>query len=318
MTAEQKTLNWAGRVARLVAVRAVNSVLHPLECVSLANRESQTKHSPIFIIGAPRSGSTVLYQTLVHCLDVGYFSNLHALFYGMPTLVERCYDARGHLKQQDYTSHLGQTRGWHAPSECGEFWYRFYRREFTHEADDMISAGSLKRLAQIVARMASIRGRTLLIKNLNCGLRLASLARAFPEALYLVVHRDEVEIGHSLLTARIERFGRYDAWFSVKPAGGDELQRLPPHEQVIEQVRSIYGFIDCERMRIGRDRFLDIDYDQFCDNPNRTVECVHQFAEAHDVRLTRTSPGPSEFARSNRMRIDVDMYDRMETYARAS
>ncbi len=34
------------------------------------------KHPPIFIIGAPRTGSTILYQTLTNKLDILYIDNL--------------------------------------------------------------------------------------------------------------------------------------------------------------------------------------------------------------------------------------------------
>lgn len=325
MSVQLKNTGWlyglarrAAARSRLQAVRSVNTLLGPLECALLARDQSPTDCRPIFIIGPPRSGTTVLYQTLVNCLEVGYFSNLHALVYGMPTLVERCVDSRTYLDAADYRSDLGRTRGWHAPSECGEFWYRFYRRRFTPSADDSTTPRALNRLARVMRRMTSIRNRPFLIKNVYCSLRLPTLDLAFPGALYLVVRRDEIETGHSLLSARRDRFGRYDLWFSVKPPDVEELADLPPHEQVIEQARSIYRLIDGERMRLGRDRFLDIEYERFCENPEQTVERIRDFAASHDVRLNRAAPVPASFIRRRRVQIDQDVYDRMVNYARAS
>ena len=36
---------------------------------------------PIFIIGPPRSGSTLLYQVLTSYFDLSYFKNLHSKYY---------------------------------------------------------------------------------------------------------------------------------------------------------------------------------------------------------------------------------------------
>jgi hypothetical protein len=38
------------------------------------------KHQPVFIIGAPRTGSTILYQTLTNLYDVLYIDNLVCRF----------------------------------------------------------------------------------------------------------------------------------------------------------------------------------------------------------------------------------------------
>jgi hypothetical protein len=312
------TLRSAAARSRQVAVRAVNTLLHPLECALLSRHDRQPAYPPLFIIGAPRSGSTVIYQTLVNCLEVGYFSNLHALLYGMPTIVERCYNARAHLDHKDYESSLGQTRGWNAPSECGEFWYRFYPRDSVALTEGNPPQRNLARLAKIVSRLTAMRSRPFLLKNLYCSLRLPSLNKAFPEALYLVVRRDEIATGHSLLAARRSRFGQYDAWFSVKPPTASDLDELPPHRQVIEQVRGIYNVIDRQRMWIGRDRFLDIEYERFCEDPKQTVQSVREFARMHGVELNVAGEIPQPFRRGGNLRIDTDLYEKMVTYARAS
>jgi len=34
-------------------------------------------HSPLFIVGPPRCGSTLLYQVLTEAFDLAYVSNVH-------------------------------------------------------------------------------------------------------------------------------------------------------------------------------------------------------------------------------------------------
>ena len=42
----------------------------------LKYRDFKPKYQPIFIIGAPRTGSTILYQTITNQLDVLYIDNM--------------------------------------------------------------------------------------------------------------------------------------------------------------------------------------------------------------------------------------------------
>ena len=43
---------------------------------------------PLFIIGPPRSGSTLLYQYLARYFDISYFNNYHHKNYMCPSFAE--------------------------------------------------------------------------------------------------------------------------------------------------------------------------------------------------------------------------------------
>ncbi len=55
-------------------------------------------------------------------------------------------------------------------------------------------------------------------KNLNCALRLGPLRATFPDALFLGIHRNEVDNAHSLLEARMNINKCYETWLSMEPA----------------------------------------------------------------------------------------------------
>jgi hypothetical protein len=77
------------RFARRRSVTALNRALSRIELRKAVAAEVPLNHPPVFIVGAPRSGSTLLYQLIVVRFDVGYLSNLHCRLYGAPSLVER-------------------------------------------------------------------------------------------------------------------------------------------------------------------------------------------------------------------------------------
>ena len=75
-----------GRACRRL-LSVFNRVVSPLE--SWPRRHDRPlRYPPIFIVGPPRSGTTLVYQALIEYLDVGYLSNFHGWFWGAPSWVE--------------------------------------------------------------------------------------------------------------------------------------------------------------------------------------------------------------------------------------
>ncbi|MFQ5425907.1 MAG: hypothetical protein ACE5EV_02380, partial [Gaiellales bacterium] len=87
------------RLVRSRTRRALNGGLDRIE-VRAGGRIRQDSRSPaILIVGAPRCGSTLLYQLVARRFDVTYLSNLHCAFFGAPSIVERV--AASHLVPPD-------------------------------------------------------------------------------------------------------------------------------------------------------------------------------------------------------------------------
>ena len=84
------------------------------------------KFQPFFIIGAPRTRSTIFYQAITNQLDVLYINNLTCflkknLFFGF-WLSNKLFKNKPH---GCFESNFGNTNGLNSTSECGSFWYRF-------------------------------------------------------------------------------------------------------------------------------------------------------------------------------------------------
>jgi hypothetical protein len=281
-------------VAAARSLRIVNRVLDRYE--TRGAEPGPLTHPPILIVGAPRSGSTLLYQTAVARFDVAYISNRHCRLSGAPSLVERRAGRARH--RATYASHHGFERGATAPSECGAYWYRFFPRSPHHVPLAAADAAALGRLRRSVARFTAAAGRPLLFKNLYCSLRLEPIAEALPEALFLVMHRDTTENARSLLAGRMRRSGDYSAWWSAEPPGVERIRSLPPARQVVEQVRAIEGTIAEARAAIGDGRFLDVGYARLCDQPRAVMDELAAFIAGHGATLTVRGEVPPRFERA--------------------
>ena len=269
---------------------------------------------PVFILGAPRSGTTLLYQSLLYEFDFSFLSNLHCKFFGIPWIVERFFDYRlKYLESKSFNSDYGATHDWFSPSECGEFWYRFFQKDPQFVSNEDVSEKKLLDLKTAFISLQKAKQRPFLIKNLISVLRIEPLQKIFPNALFLIVHRNTADTAHSILEARYKLFQNYDSWFSLKPPNFKTLTALPPEEQAVEQIRSTYKIID-DAKKIRPNHFFDVNYDDFCTSPNDTLNLVAQFLKSHNVSVNRNRIRFQNFDQRNNIRIDLKLYDKLEKY----
>ena len=305
-------MNISGRLMRRLN-RLLNQGLDRLE-TAVFHPEGQLPYRPLFIIGPPRSGSTLLYQAMVNYYQVGYLSNLHCLFYGAPSLVAHLAKHNRGQPVSGYQSQHGHTDGWAAPSECGQFWYRFFRRKPQYVPPGEADSKKMRQLRAVMHTLAREIDQPVLFKNLVCSMRLQPLAEALPEALFIVIKRDLTANAHSLLKARWNTNGEYTTWFSVEPPGLDALRSRPPYAQVVEQIRQIEARIAADRAIIGPDRFVNIDYEAFCDDPYRVLAHLDRFFAQHNLQLAKRAQIPAQFARNTTIDIQPELYHRLMEY----
>ena len=293
--------------------RTVNLPLGFCEDKLPAKNIQLEKLRPIFILGPPRCGSTLLYQILTSSIDIGYPSNRHHTFYGAPGFAEKYLISRGDYKNTTYRSHFGRTQQPDEPSEFSDWWYRFFPKE-PGILNGIIDANS-RTFRKSVKNLAASFQRPVLYKNLYAVGRIHPLLKALPEALFLVVRRDEIDTAHSILEARMLTLGNYESWFSFKPPNFDQISRLPPHQQVILQIRSIYREIESvlynTETHHPSDRVFEVHYKDYCDNPLKTVDEFMKFIALKGFHLKRTRSLPEKFPIRSEIRIDLDLYEEL-------
>ena len=271
------------------------------------------RHPPIFIIGPPRSGSTLLYQLVVQRFDVGYLSNRHCRYYGAPSLVESRTRTR---PPEELSSRYGRTTGPDAPSECPEYWYRFFRRSPQYVSREEMPERERLRFRSSVRSLAEAAGRPVVFKNLICALRLGPIADALPEAVFVRIRRDLLATATSLLAGRKALYGDYDHWWSSEPPEIAHLRTLPAHEQVVEQVRSIDALIDAALDDVGADRFNELTYETLCEDAPAALSQIAALTERNGFTLAPRMEVPSSLERSSPERIDPALHERLVAYIR--
>lgn len=242
-------------------------------------------HQPqLFILGLPRSGTTLIYQYIVHCLDVAYFTNGVERARWYPCLMTAYQRWRYGDYRSDFKSRYGQVEGPVAPHEAGGVWGRFFDNEAYTRYDDL-TPETIRLLRRTVFCVQGIN-RPFVNKNVKHLLRIDALAGVFPNAHFLVVERNLADVAVSVLRGRYKNHGNGAVWWSARPPNYEALKNLTPAEQVAGQVMALREKMELDLAALP-ERVLRVGYEDFCRAPETLIE---QLQEAIGPVETRNPP----------------------------
>lgn len=222
------------------------------------------KHQPIFIIGAPRTGSTILYQAITNQFDVLYVDNLVCrfdknFFFGF-WLSDMIFKQKAH---NCFKSKHGDTTecGWHAPSECGSFWYRWLPQDRHFIDYNDIDEKIVEEIRQEISAVINYFNKPIVFKNLNMGQRMRLIKKAFPNAKFIFAKREAIFTAQSILKAKRKLGLKDNDFWSIMPKNINELQILDNgYEQIIKQIYFLERQIFEDKKLFNKDNFLIVDY----------------------------------------------------------
>lgn len=276
--------------------RITVALARKLEPLLLRGPAGRLRFPPVFVVGPPRCGSTLLTQVLLTRFRFATVTNWVANFPDFPYLASLMARARfGVPPSTGFTSSYGTTQGPTGPHEAGAMWYRWFPKDPPHAGRGSLTSSSLAEIRRTVAGISNAWKAPALFKNLYNSARLAPLAEALPEAVFLVCKRDVARTAYSILRGRIEKYGNKDAWFSVPPRNAESIRSRPYWEQVVEQVRGIYADIREDAGSIGPARFLEVSYEALCEHPASVLDVIGTFCNARGIALTARDTLPDTF-----------------------
>jgi hypothetical protein len=237
-------------------------------------------HQPVFIIAAPRTGSTILSQVVTNQLDVLFFNNLNCrlsenLFFAF-WLSQKLFKNRSH---NCFTSFYGSTlkSGNRAPSECGKFWYRWLPTSHHFVKKGEVSDIDRAQIKREITAITNYYDKPVVFTNNNMGMRIRMLSEIFPNAKFIVSDRNPLNVGQSLLKARKAFYDNYGTWWSIKPRNYSEIKKEQPYDQVVLQHYYINKqiFVDLNEYYVGN--YIWVDYSDFCENQKATIAHIAKF-----------------------------------------
>jgi sulfotransferase family protein len=253
-----------------------------------------TTDAPVFLIGAPRSGTTLLYKALCLHPGVSYISNWHRRVPGLDAIAAlnrvprriSSLQAYGWFEHGDayvYGRHRGLLRRIvPAPVEGEPI---FVRAGVPADAGLEPAPGEDAVIARLRASFDRVRryggGNHVVSKRIANNRRIPLLARAFPEARFVNLVRDGRAVAYSL--AGVDWWESDVVWWCGRTptewaaAGADPWELCAQHW--VEEVSAVDRGLES----VPASHVLSIRYEQLIDDPAAMLLHVAGFAGLGDV-----------------------------------
>ena len=273
------------------------------ELFELTTGIKNDNNKTVFIIGAPRSGSTLLYQCMISLFDFSYFNNYHHKNYLCPSFAELKKQSLKKTKNFSFSSYYGYTKGEFSPSESWDFWYRFFRKTPHYVDLNDINQRDIKRMKNAVNSFLNITKKHLLIKNLTCTARIKPLINAFPNSYWIISYRNILSNAYSIAKMRLELNNDLNKWESVQPRGYEKFIESSYEIQILKQIELVYETIIYDLQDIS-DRVSLVDYEDFCNEPNLFAENLHLELKSAGIHISKKNDNlPKSFNPSTNFEI---------------
>ena len=240
----------------------------------ILKKRFQCSSPQLFITGLPRSGTTLIYQYIVHRLNVAYFTHGVGSYPDAPCLTTYIQHKAYGRYQSAFKSNYGKESGAVAPREAGEWWCRFFDLDNYVETDSLTKEDTLL-LQNTIACVQKIFGGVAFVnKNVKHLLRIKALHKTFPNSKFLIVDRDIADVAISILRGRYNNLPDATQWWSVRPPDYNQLKDLPIGEQIANQCLSLKLKMEKDLLKIPSENIIRICYEDFCSNPEELISKI--------------------------------------------
>jgi hypothetical protein len=244
---------------------------------------------PLFIVGTPRSGTTVVYQHLVNAFRCAYVPNVSERFDHAPVAAARAGLQLGR-RDASYESDFGETDGMLGPSDGWNLFHRWFPR---YDLDEAVDPDVDSELPRVVAGLEAAFDAPFFNKNNHNSVRLERLTRIFPDGIVVRVTRDPAATTLSLLRAREKHDVPVGEWWSCPaPQFPDEAFESQV-AQAAATVTGIEAHLDRQVDELSPERAVRVEYEAFCEAPDDLAENVRERYEAAGVALKERPERPA-------------------------
>lgn len=252
-----------------------------------------------FFVGAPRSGTTVLFESIFHHEDVAWLPSQWKLlrFACLTGLYFRVFSnsAWHHVRHKRQLRGDPRSSNWRNKVLPGfvegyDFWQSRFSADMANDflLDCEPKPLEISRTRAWVSRFLRSSARSYLLHKFTGPARIGFLRAAFPEALFIHLIRDPVAVTNSLLNVPFwqKGGGLIQPWWNGVPEMYLDIYRERPLPEVLALVqwKAIVDLARREAEALIEDRYLEIRYEEFVSDPEAVVSRI----------LDWTGLGPSE------------------------
>lgn len=255
--------------------------------------------APIFIIGLPRSGSTLLFQVLNSKYKFSFFSNLANVFYKGPSLVLSVFkNQHRKFKLARFDSDYGYTKGFFSPSEGGSI----YRDWFSENKKT-----DKERINKTIDAYTKIVKAPFIFKNLNISFNLETITEIFPNAFFILINRDLRFVCQSIYHSTIHEEGIH--------IDGLTREELLKNKDPLLELAIRLKFFDKEikeKLSEKTSNYLQVDYSDLCSSPQKVIEDINSVYKRNSFLQKRdNTKNIYKFPESKKLKISKEEWEKL-------
>lgn len=262
---------------------------------------------PIIIVGTGRCGSTIFHHVFARHPQVMWLSGFSDRYPTKPARNRWAVTAMGNPL-------LHRLFGWKIqPGECYKFWDQHaygFSTPFRDLLREDVTPRMKKQVRSAMASMLTPNRNRLLLKIAGWS-RIGFLDEIFEDARFIHIIRDGRAVASSVMHVNFWRGWRGPQQWGAGMLSPEDQAAWEATNQSFVALAGIQWQLrtramEAARQRIGADRFLEVKYEEFCDQPVATFRQVLEFAElGQSAELERYIKKSSIKNMSNRWRDDL-------------
>lgn len=211
---------------------------------------------PIFIVGAPRSGTNIFYRTFAKHPDLAWISNI----------------TKKAPSSLWLTRILMLFRNDHRPTEANNIWQKFTGDDDESLDRDDVTAAACKYLRKVLQNNLQLFNKPRFVNKCpGNSVRIEFLKEIFPDAIFIHIIRDGRAAAYSIMRSRL---GHSGAYWSVKPPGWQALLKLPLIDACALQWKMTVESILQSAKNLPRGQYMAVKYEEFVARPSEILELV--------------------------------------------
>ncbi len=257
---------------------------------------------PIFIIGSPRSGTTVFYKLFMKHPDLAYLTQLSNLFCDAPFFANKIlynYAANhgSRIVSQKNDIYLLQWKHHNIDyTEAPNVWWKFHPKSRNDYLDSTNLRDEEKKFYRLYLQkhLLLFNKKRFVSKKPSNSLRILYLNEIFPDAIFIHILRDGRAVAASLLE-RKKRFGKF---FGTSPPLLESIKAEDDISHCGLQWQGIIRSINDDSTKLKPGQFLTIKYEDFINDWREILMSVFQFC---DLDPDLYSADPSLIIKNNNL-----------------
>ena len=244
--------------------------------------------NPIFFLGAPRSGTTIIFEAFAAHEDLSWFSNYLSRHpeYPVISILSRLTFSNYLLGAKKQISKQSRLKNLPYPSECYSVWERCCGTKFRFDFLKDHEAGETEkeRLTKTISKVIQYHGKKRFTTKITGPSRIYYLDSIFPDAKFIHIIRDGRSVVNSLMNVKFwkEGGGYYKPWWNNGLTDRDieiyERYQSSPLALAALQWRRIIMIAREESEKIESSRYFELKYEDFMKEPHGLMQELFEFS----------------------------------------